>query len=236
MTATWPSMVPPSRATQVAVFVAVVAIAGSASFVVWNYTALPWLLPVHFSMQGIPNGWQYKTVLRVFLPVLIQLALALTLGGIGALLLSRGHGEHDATMPDVQAASVAAEAVIVIAAIWVTFQSYAAYALVSMWVSEFGALGPWYRRLEWIGALMTAAVGIRAHRKLGRPNPRPFVAAHWRFGQLYNNGDDPALFVPTRDGSRWTLNFGRRFAVALLGTILAIGIAAPTIILVLVLR
>jgi uncharacterized membrane protein len=229
-------MVPPSLLTQFAMFVAAVSIAASASFLAWNYTTLPWLLPVHFSLAGAPNGWQYKTVLRVFLPVFIQLALAVTLGGIGALLLSRRHGEQDASMPDVQAATVAAEAVFVIAAIWIAFQGYAAYALAGMWVAEFGALGPWYTRLEWLGALLTAAIGVRAHRALGRPVARPFVAAHWRFGQLYNNADDPALFVPTRDGSRWTLNFGRSVAVAMLGTILAVGIVAPTIILVLILR
>lgn len=229
-------MVTPTGLTQVAIFVVVVAIAASASFLMWTYADLPWLLPVHFSMGGAPNGWQYKTVPRVFLPVFIQLALALTLGGIGALLLSRRHGQQDANMPDVKAASVAAEAVFVIAAIWIAFQGYATYALASMWLTEFGALGPWYARLEWVGMLLTAAIGFRAHRQLGHPVPRPFVAAHWRFGQLYNNVDDPALFVPTRDGSRWTLNFGRTVAVAMLGAVVTVGIVAPTIILVLILR
>ena len=220
-------MVPPTVLTQGAIFVIAVTVAASALFLMWNYPALPWLLPVHFNIVGAPNGWQFKTVPRVFLPVFIQLALVATLGGIGALLLSRRHGEQDATMPDVKAAAVAAEAVLVITAIWVAFQGYAAFVLVRMWVMEFGALGPWYTRLEWLGALMTVIIGVRAHHLLGRPVARPFVAAHWRFGQLYNNVDDPALFVPTRDGARWTLNFGRTVAVTLLGTILAVGILAP---------
>jgi uncharacterized membrane protein len=55
-------------------------------------------------------------------------------------------------------------------------------------------------------------------------------------GQLYKNPDDPALFVPTRDGRRWTLNFGRPVAAALLGVVLAIGIVGPTAILGLLLR
>jgi uncharacterized membrane protein len=50
------------------------------------------------------------------------------------------------------------------------------------------------------------------------------------------NPDDPALFVPTRDGTRWTLNFGRPVAAALLGVILMLGVLAPTVILVLALR
>ena len=51
----------------------------------------------------------------------------------------------------------------------------------------------------------------------GQPAPKPYAPEHWRFGQLYKNSDDPALFVPTRDGSRWTLNFGRPVAAALMG-------------------
>lgn len=230
------SMVPPSLLTRLALFAGATAIGATALFLTWQYSALPWLLPVHFAAGGQPDGWQYKTVPRVFLPVLVQIALAVTLGGIGALLLSRGEGNQDAEAPDVKAASVAAEAVMVTAAIWVAFQGYVALALVAMWGAESGALGPWYARLEWIGALLTLVVGIRAHRRLGRPAPRPFVAAHWRFGQLYKNRNDPALFVPTRNGARWTLNFGRPLAAALLGGILAVGIAAPMIILALALR
>jgi uncharacterized membrane protein len=66
--------------------------------------------------------------------------------------------------------------------------------------------------------------------------PRPFVAEHWRFGQLYHNPADPALFVPTRSGRRWTLNFGRPVAAALMGLVLGVGIIAPTVILGLLLR
>lgn len=229
-------MVPPSPLTWCALLVTATVIAVSALFLAWSYASLPGLLAVRFAADGQPNGWQYKTAARVLLPVLVQVALAVTLGGIGALLLSRPHGEQDASAPDVKAASVAAEAVVLLAAIWVAFQGYAAYALVTMWTLEYGALGPWYYRLQWIGGVVTAVVCVRAQRRLGRPEPRPFVAGHWRLGQLYKNADDPALFVPTRNGARWTLNFGRPVAAALLGATIAIGIVGPTIILVLTLR
>jgi uncharacterized membrane protein len=230
------TMVPASPLTRAAAKFTLAVILGSTVFLVSNYATLPDLLPVHFGRSGSPNGWQYKTLPRVLMPVFVQLALALTLGGIGALLLSRQHGEQDADAPDVKAASTAAEAVIVITTIWVLFQGYAAYALVNMWTVSHGALGQWYYNLELFGIVLTGIVCARAHKLLGRPAPRPFVAEHWRFGQLYRNPDDPALFVPTRHGARWTLNFGRPVAAALLGAILAIGILGPTIILALALR
>jgi len=97
-------------------------------------------------------------------------------------------------------------------------------------------LGAWYVYLELTGIVLTIAVAIRAHARVGRPDPRPFVPEHWTFGHLYKNREDPALFVPTRDGSRWTLNFGRPLAAALMGTILVLGIVLPVVILGLLLR
>lgn len=229
-------MVLATALTRNAVRMMALAILGTAAFLVVRYPFLPELLPVHFKSSGVPNGWQYKTFARVLLPVFVQLSLAVTLGGLGALLLSRGDGLPAPNQPDVKAAATAAEAVALIALIWVAFQAYAAVAIVRMWTTERAGFGPVYVLLEVIGLVLTAVVGVRAHIRLGRPEPRPYVPEHWRLGQLYRNPDDPALFVPARNGSRWTLNFGRPAAVALLGLILAVGVAGPTIILVLALR
>ena len=229
-------MVSSTALTRNAVQMMGVAILGTAAFLVVRYESLPWLLPVHFKPNGIANGWQYKTLARVLLPVFVQLALAATLGGIGALLLSRGDGRQPPDRPDANAAATAAEAVSLIALIWVAFQAYAAVAIVRMWTTERAGLGWDYVLLEVIGLVLTAVAGVRAHVRLGRPEPRPYVPEHWRLGQLYRNADDPALFVPARNGLRWTLNFGRPAAVALLGLILVIGVAGPTVILVLALR
>ena len=230
------SLVRPTPVTRAAALLVGLVIAGSFGFLVSRYPDLPALLPVRFRSNGTPIGWQYKTLGRVLLPVFIQLALALTLGAIGALLLSRRHGEPDALAPDVGAAKTAAEAVILITLIWVSFQAYASVALASMWQEERGGLGRWYYYLQLVGFVLTGIVAVRAHVRLGRPDPRPFVADHWRFGQLYKNAEDPALFVPTRDGSRWTLNFGRPVTAALLALVLGIGIVGPVAILVLALR
>ncbi len=204
-------------------------------FLLIEYPALPDLLPVHFNRSGAPNGWQYRTLPRVLIPVAVQAMLALTFGAVAALLLSRPHGEHEAEAPDVRAAATAAEAVVLLAAIWITFQGYAAFSLAQLWVSDRASL-PYYNLVELGCGLVSVAVAIRAHLRLGRPEPRPFVAAHWRWGQLYKNPEDPALFVPTRDGRRWTLNFGRPVAGALLGVVLALGVLAPTVLIALALR
>jgi uncharacterized membrane protein len=214
----------------------VLVVLATAAFLVLRYEALPDLLPVHFTRGGIPDGWQYRTWARVLLPVFVQSALAVTFGAIAALLLSRSTQGHSTDAPDVRAASAAAETVLLIALIWVTFQAYTAFGLVQMWTGGRARLGSVYAALQLVGLVLTVIVGVRGQRRVGRPSPRPFVAEHWRFGQLYKNADDPALFVPTRNGSSWTLNFGRAGAAALLGVVVAAGVVGPTVILVLALR
>ena len=214
--------------------IAVVAVTGA--FLANRYGHLPELLPVHFGPRGFADGWEFKTPARVLMPVLVQLTLMITLGGIGGLLLARSDRGIALNAPDVKAVTTAAEAVMLIAVIWIAFQAYAAFAIVYMWTTARAGLGPVYTTLELLGAVLSAVVGARAVRRLGRPEPLVYVAGHWRLGQLYCNAKDPSLFVPTRDGSRWTLNFGRPAAVTFLAVILATGIALPTIILMLALR
>ena len=263
-------MVVPTRLTWIAIAAILASISFTAAFLLARYPTLPLLLPVHFNRVDRANGWQFKTYARVLMPVLVQSALALTLGAIGTLLLSRSHHIEDdaadgtaggsserewarsqsfgdpgrSSETDVRgparaeeiAASTAAEAVALFALIWVVFQSFAGLALVAMWERGRGGLGDWYTVVTLAGVVLSVIVAVRAHRRLGRPAPRHFVAEHWRFGQLYRNPGDPALFVPTRDGSGWTINFGRPVAAALIVLIVAIGIVGPTVLFSLMLR
>lgn len=226
----------PTVATRVTALGSILIAASTSAYLLSRYPILPDLLPVRFGPLGFPIGWQFKTVARVLMPVFVQTALIAVLGTVGALLLSRPHGEHDAHAPDVRAAAIAAEAVTLLAGVWVAFQAYAGFALARMWQSGRGGLGPFYTVFEVSGVVLSVVIFARAQVLFGRPGPRPYVSEHWRFGQLYKNRLDPALFVPTRDGSRWTLNFGRPIAVALMAVLLTVGIIGPAVILALLLR
>jgi uncharacterized membrane protein len=226
----------PSPLIRYTVAATVATVVATASFLVFRYPGLPELLPVHFDGRGWPDGWQFRTPGRVMLPVFIQLALSWSMGTVSFLLMSRSKVDQAPDAPDVRAASAAAETVLLMALVWVTFQAYAAFALVGMWTSARAGLGPMYTGLEVVGLALTVLVARRGYRKIGRPVPKPFVPEHWRLGQLYKNPDDPALFVPTRDGTRWTLNFGRPVAATVLGVVLVMGVAGPTLILMLALR
>jgi len=232
--------IPATRATQAAMAGIVFVLVATTTYLAALYPSLPDLLPVRFA-NGLPSRWQFTTPIRVLSPVFVQVAMTLTLGAIGALLLSRpAHRGQSADglrdSPEQRAALVTAEAVMQITLVWVLFQGYAAWALVRMWTSGRDGLGFPYYALQALGIVATVGIAARAHRRVGRPEPRPFVPEHWRFGHLYKNAEDPALFVPTRDGRRWTLNFGRPVAAALLGITLLVGVLGPTLILMLMLR
>ena len=229
-------MLPPTALTRLAGFIAILAVASTAAYALGQYPELPDILPVRFGRGGFPIGWQYKTITRVLMPVYVQAALLLVLGAVAALVLSRPHGDHDRDAPDVRTAAVAAEAIALIAAVWIVFQAYAAVALVRMWQAGHDGLGPIYTVFELTGVVISVVIFARAQLLFGTPGARPFIPEHWRFGQLYRNAHDPALFVPTRDGRRWTLNFGRPVAAALMGVILGAGVLAPLAILTLLLR
>jgi uncharacterized membrane protein len=213
----------------------VIAILCTATYLVWMYPSLPELLPVRFRWDGRTVGWQFRTLPRVLMPVFVQLGLLGTFGAVSALLLHRAVNELSRA-PDVVAARTASEAVMLMAATWVGFQAYAGLALVRLWMGGRASLGVGYTALEGVCLVITIGVGVRARSRLGRPDPRPYVATHWRLGELYCNGGDPALFVPTKRGGRWTLNFGRPAAVVLLAGVLVVGIVAPTLLLALALR
>jgi len=214
----------------------VFTIAATTLYLFWRYPSLPDILPVHFKANGYPNGWQFRTLPRVFVPVFVQLGIFVAGTSVGVLLLSRKDASTASQLPDARAAVTATEAIVLISTTWVVVQSYTAYALARLWSGVGSSLGRAYTTVEIGAVLLTIVIGYRAQKRLARPEPLPYVPAHWRLGQLYCNVEDPALFVPTRDGRRWTLNFGRPAAALLLAGILMVGIVAPTLMLALTLR
>jgi uncharacterized membrane protein len=222
--------------TRYAATLSVLAIGATTVFLIWQYPSLPDILPVHFGRGGRPNGWQFRTFPRVFVPVFVQLGIFFAGTSVGVLLLSRKDAKTASGLPDARAALTATEAITLMSTTWVVVQSYTAFALVRLWSGVGSTLGRGYSALEVAAIIATVGIMVRAQKRLSRPEPLPYVASQWRLGQLYCNADDPALFVPTRDGRRWTLNFGRPAAAILLGAILVVGIVAPTVMLALTLR
>jgi uncharacterized membrane protein len=165
------------------------------------------------------------------------LALAIVFGAIAGVLLYRTHRTRSAVENDVQRQErermlVTAEAISLLAAIWVTFQGLLAIRLIMMWQLMCCGLGDIYYQSLVVCIVLSALVGVRAAVYLQYPQPvtRHTEAVHWRFLGMYFNRQDPALFVPRRNGSGWTVNFGRPQAIAFVALILFVSIGAPVFI------
>jgi uncharacterized membrane protein len=228
----------PTVLTLVGVATTIASTFWTIGFILGRGPLLPRFLAVHFDSDGIADRWLPPTLAVVFIPVWIQLTLACVFGAIGTLLLYRTQRarqavEDEVSRQDRERMLATAEAISLLAAIWVCVQALGAVRLFIMWQRGCCGMGSIYTQSLVVAIVLSILVGIRASAYTRHPKPvtRPTSDAHWRLRGLYFNPQDPAMFVPLRSGVGWTLNFGRPRAVFFLVIFLAFGIAAPVFLL-----
>jgi|SRR5688572_18849956 len=212
----------------------IAAISGTTGYILGRAPSIPSLLPVHFDDEAIADRFVRASYALILVPVWIQLALAIVFGTLTGVLLyrtqkTRSAVENELNRQERERMLVTAEAISLLAAIWVTFQGLLAIRLIMMWQMMCCGLGDVYYQSLVVCIVLSAIIGVRAAVYLQYPKPvmRPTEPVHWRFLGMYFNRQDPALFVPRRDGSGWTVNFGRPQAVLFVGVILFVAIGAP---------
>jgi uncharacterized membrane protein len=227
----------PTFPTLVAIAATIAAISGTTGYILGRAPSIPPLLPVHFDDQAIADRFVRASYAIILVPVWIQLALAVIFGAIAAVLLyrtqkTRSAVETDASRQERERMLMTAEAISILAAIWVAFQGLLAVRLIMMWQLMCCGLGNVYYQALVVCIVLSAIVGVRAAVYLQYPKPvlRKTDDAHWRFPGVYINRQDPSLFVPLRNGPGWTVNFGRPQALIFLGLVLGVSIWAPILI------
>jgi uncharacterized membrane protein len=220
---------PPTRRTLIGACWSIGITLATATYLGLNYSTLPDQLPVRY-LRGEPVYFQIKTPLVVMLPALVQIALVLTFGALGLLLLWRARpGFSAADDADRSRMSLAVEGVALLGAVWITVQAVGAARLISSWEGGRGGFGRAYNITVLLSLLVSTLVvwntmrAVRQQESIA-PEANPDM---WRFTHLYFNPGDSALFVPTRRGVGWTLNFGRPLAILLIAVILSVGVGGP---------
>jgi uncharacterized membrane protein len=221
---------PPTRRTIACACWSIGITLATASYLGLLYPTLPPGLPVRY-MRGEPLFFQLKTPVVVMLPALVQAALVLTFGALAGLLLWRARPDAvtEAEAGDRARMRMAVEGIALLGAIWITVQAIGAARLVALWQGGRGGFGSAYNLTVFISLLASAGVVWRTMKAVRQEKGAGAETdpALWRFTHLYFNPADPALFVPTRRGVGWTLNFGRPLAIALIAAILAVGAGGP---------
>lgn len=220
----------PTRSTMIGACWAAGITLATATYLALVYATLPAQLPVRY-VRGEPVLFQIKTPLVVMLPALVQVALLVTFGAIGLLLLWRARPEsHDsASVADGTRMRLAAQGVALLGAVWITVQALGAARLVAVWQGGSVGFGRIYNGTVLISLALSTGIVWWTMRAVRQEESSPVAAdpSVWRFTNLYFNPRDPSLFVPTRRGMGWTLNFGRPVAIVLIGAVLAMGIGGP---------
>jgi uncharacterized membrane protein len=228
----------PTLLTLLGVAATLAAISGTAGYILGRMSSLPPLLPVHFDGEGIADRFVRLSYAIALVPVWIQLTLAVVFGLIAGVLLYRTQITRNAVEDEVNRQErermlITAEAICLLSAIWVAFQGLLAVRLLIMWQRMCCGLGEIYYQALVVCIVLSIVVAIRAAVYVQYPVPivRPTQDAHWWFRGLYINRNDPAVFVPLRNGAGWTLNLGRPQALVVFGVFVAFSIWAPLLIL-----
>lgn len=208
------------------------SITGTAGYTIGRYTGLPAALIAEFRRDEVPY-FIPKTYWIVLTPVWTQLILAAVFGCICAALLWRAHGtaREDQSGADAVRMVQAAEAVSLLALVWISFQALTAVGLMRLWTHYWGGMGSFYDFGLYTALVASVLIATRAKMQIGRPaNSHSQDAGVWRMRELYCNPADPSLFVPARRGRGLTVNFGRPLALVFLLIVLLAGLGAPIIV------
>jgi uncharacterized membrane protein len=226
----------PTRRTLIAACWSIGITLATATYLALVYPTLPGQLPVRY-VRGEPVFFQLKTPLVVMLPALVQAALALVFGSLSLLLLLKRKTRNEERKTDDENLAAendlrmrtAVEGIALLGAVWISVQAIGAARLVVSWQDGRGGFGRVYNLTLLIAFVASAVIVWRTMRALrAQPQtPADSNPAVWRLTHLYVNPADPALFVPTRRGVGWTLNFGRPLAIVLIAAILMLGVGGP---------
>ena len=186
-------------------------IIGVAAYLQAQWDILPERFPVHWGVDGQPNGWATRSFGGVYGPLLAAflvdgfcLLLAMAL-----LLLSRNTTMRHVTITIL---------------LLVTYPVSFAFGMV--------ALLPLTTFPMWLVPAVTltfvTVIIVWSVRKIISPAahdvvPEPSNDAYWKAGLFYFNPDDPAIFVSKRVGIGYTMNFANKLSwVVLAGTLLVV--------------
>jgi len=190
------------------------SLAATAAYLHAHWGEIPARFPIHWNLQGVPNGWATKSLMGVYGPLMLGAAVVLLVAGI--TLLVRWAARRSAW-------NGAGMAVLLIVTLIMSC-AFTMAGLVPLHDSPPSQL------FEFTGAMLAAQVVAIAllvwHiRRSGTPPGEMTPDACWHGGMFYYNPQDPALMVEKRIGLGWTFNFAHSLAWFILAAMLLIPVA-----------
>jgi uncharacterized membrane protein len=169
-----------------------------------RWDEIPARFPIHWDLNGVPNGWSEKTVRGVYGPLMFGAGISLL---ILMLALGMFYGARPARIRKPMLG-------ILISATYILAFAFSTAAMLPL--VRIKAV---YLMVPIFG--YSLAVLIWSF-KLNADNPGEDTPDdHWKLGMLYYNPADPAILVQKRFGVGYTVNFGNHWALLGLGVFAA---------------
>jgi uncharacterized membrane protein len=184
------------------------SLAGVAMYLHSHWDQIPARFPVHFGLDGAPDGWADRTVRGVYGPLFLGAEITVLLF---AFALAGWYGTRRSELMRRPVL------VVMLAVEWTIAFAFGAIPLklaigIAIPTSVL-VLGPFVFLIP--GIAYAVRQSIKPHDVL---DPTPNEC--WKGGILYYNPNDAALFVQRRDGVGYTVNLGNRWSWAILGSLL----------------
>lgn len=222
-------------------------LAAMAAYLNANWERIPERFPVHWGVNGRPNGWATRSLSGVYGPLVMALIICVLLGSLGyAIMIWTRHVW--ASGPYAQAESRFRHAqigVLLLVEYFIAF-TLSGIPLLSLRsdITRMPSITPIIAGTVVFVLAITAILiytgqgGARMAKSAAAPSGAPEsvpVAGDrtpdqcWKAGMFYVNPDDPAILVEKRFGIGYTLNFGRTAAWLLMLAILGVAIGGALI-------
>ncbi len=195
--------------------------------VLWSrWNTIPERFPIHWGMDGRPNGWGGRNVLSLFGPLVAAGVLVMVLTLLGELSgrYSPGHAGRPAML------RLTRNALRTVA--WMISLLFCTISLSAL-AHDPAVLAP----IVVLGS-MCSSLGLvvyLVYRSMQMPEAvlaaqRTTEDRFWKGGLLYFNPEDGALMVPKREGVGYTMNFGRPVSWVILGGLVVVAVVLPLLI------
>ncbi len=196
----------------------------------FHWDEIPERFPVHWGINGQPNGWSVRTPMGVYGPLLLGSAI---LALIWASSYAVRHGAHSVRAPAFGAVAhdfshrMGNFLLILEFFLAIIFSSVGLLPLTGspgvalVLIATVAMLLALILIIAWPAkgrAQYASSMPVPTGKSLGDGMPDQY----WKFGMFYYNRDDAALFVEKRFGIGYTLNFGHASAWVIMALILLI--------------
>lgn len=189
-------------------------LAATAIYLRLHWDQIPDRFPVHWGMDGRPNGWSERTALGVYGPLILGVSVLAGLSVMTYTILREarvirapesGAVHHDFAhqvgyfLSGVEfflAAAMSAAALLPLTG---------NPGFVVVFIPILVLLAAIFPLAHWLNKSRVPFASESAHGPLGDGT----LDERWKLGMFYFNPDDPALFVEKRFGIGYTLNLAR---------------------------